>query len=320
MADEAVLPLALLLPADSPRVSGEDAEHACLLAELDADLPPIVVHRGTMRVIDGIHRVRAAKIRGRSAIAARFFDGTEEEAFVLAVELNVRHGLPLSRGERSSAALRIIESHGHWSNAKIASVCGLSDKTVAALRRGPAAGAAKPDGRIGRDGRVRPLDPAKGRLRAGAILQRRPDAPLREVAEEAGIAVATAKDVRERLKRGAGPLPPRLAKGKQAGESEPDGGVPVPVPVRGGRTPEVVSLDRYAEALALLGRDPSIRLTDAGRSVLRLLGMHMIDDEKWVGMIENMPSHCDDALAEVARRCASLWTRFVGALEVRADR
>jgi hypothetical protein len=61
-------------------------------------------------------------------------------------------------------------------------------------------------------------------------------------------------------------------------------------------------------------------LRHAGRSVLRLLGTHLIDDDSWVGMIENMPSHCDDALADVARRCASLWTRFVGALEVRADR
>lgn len=33
-------------------------------------MPPIVVHRATMRVIDGMHRVRAAKLRGAAHVAA----------------------------------------------------------------------------------------------------------------------------------------------------------------------------------------------------------------------------------------------------------
>ena len=42
-----------------------------------------------MRVIDGMHRLRAAILNGRSSIEVEFFDGSDEEAFIRAVEQNV---------------------------------------------------------------------------------------------------------------------------------------------------------------------------------------------------------------------------------------
>src|SRR4051794_13870261 len=90
------VPLAALQPADSPRQSGEDDEHIRVLAESATRLPPIIVHRATMRVIDGMHRVGAAQLRGDETIEARFFDGTSQEAFILAVRSNITHGRPLS--------------------------------------------------------------------------------------------------------------------------------------------------------------------------------------------------------------------------------
>src|SRR5262245_43617336 len=72
-----MVPLRQLLPADSPRLVGEDAKHIRVLAESEAVLPPILVHRATMRVVDGMHRVGAARLRGREAIEVRFFDGSE---------------------------------------------------------------------------------------------------------------------------------------------------------------------------------------------------------------------------------------------------
>lgn len=80
--------------SESLRLAGESAEHAHLLAESDAVLPPIVVHRDTMRVIDGVHRVRAALIRGDVEVPAVFYDGSDEAAYILAVQANVLHGLP----------------------------------------------------------------------------------------------------------------------------------------------------------------------------------------------------------------------------------
>src|SRR4051812_30365190 len=86
--DCSLMPISTLLPADSPRLAGEDMQHARLLADSDAELPPILVHRKTMRVIDGMHRIRAAVLRGEDKIKAKLFDGCEEAAFVLAVEAN----------------------------------------------------------------------------------------------------------------------------------------------------------------------------------------------------------------------------------------
>ena len=92
------------------RVKGENLKHVRVLAEVEDELPPIVVHRATMRVIDGMHRVRAAILSGVAYIEALLFEGAEDEAFLVAVRLNAAHGLPLSRADRVAAAIRIIRS------------------------------------------------------------------------------------------------------------------------------------------------------------------------------------------------------------------
>src|SRR5258708_1297393 len=109
-----VVAIDALRPADSPRLTGENLEHTQVLAQLDAVLPPILVHRPTMRVIDGMHRFRAAVLNGQTTIEARFFDGPEELVFAIGVIANKAHGLPLSMTEREVAACRILASHGHW--------------------------------------------------------------------------------------------------------------------------------------------------------------------------------------------------------------
>ena len=60
-----VVPVELLRHADSPRLDGESPDHIRTLAESGSDLPPILVHRETMRVIDGMHRLRAAILNGQ---------------------------------------------------------------------------------------------------------------------------------------------------------------------------------------------------------------------------------------------------------------
>src|SRR2546421_3267487 len=66
------VPVRSLLPADSPRLNGEDAEHIRVLAAVEAKLPPILVHRASMRVIDGMHRLGAARLRNEETIDVQF--------------------------------------------------------------------------------------------------------------------------------------------------------------------------------------------------------------------------------------------------------
>ncbi|MEU5431446.1 ParB N-terminal domain-containing protein [Streptomyces olivoreticuli] len=287
-----------------------------MLAESDAELPPIVVHRPTMRVIDGMHRLRAAALRGDTEIEARLYDGTAEDAFVFAVRLNTRHGLPLSAQERSRAAARIMTTHPQWSDRRIALVAGLSSKTVGAIRRRGAGELPQPLTRVGHDGRVRPVNGAAGRRRAAEVLAEKPGASLREVAGLAGVSPGTVRDVRDRLRRGDDPVPAgRRESGARRATGSPPGWGGVPrnavrqdVPRR--------SLQRdYESILRTLRKDPSLRFTEAGRNVLRLLDTRALFVEEQEGLISGLPGHCMPMLSDAARECANAWIEFAKRLD-----
>jgi hypothetical protein len=69
---------------------------------------------------------------------------------------------------------------------------------------------------MGSDGRLRPLTSLDGRRRASEPIVARPEAPLREIAAEAGISVGTAHDVRQRMQRGM-----ILPASESAGQAQP---------------------------------------------------------------------------------------------------
>ncbi|MFD7132149.1 streptomycin biosynthesis protein [Streptomyces sp. NPDC059894] len=285
-------------------------------------LPPITVHRPTMRVIDGYHRLKAARLRGESTIAARFFDGDEAEAFVLAVKLNVTHGLPLALADRKRAAERIIVSHPQWSDRRVASVTGIAPGTVGDIRKRAVQGAGPEGRRLGQDGRLRPVDGSTGRILAGELLAENPDLSLRQVARAAGISPETARDVRNRLRDGEDPLPRKRRRKKEAEPGEEPAARAEFAALRlaqpGPRTrPEAApALDR-AVLIKRLKADPALRFTETGRNLLRLLALHTLRKEEWEAIIDNVPPHCSGIVADLARQFADLWSEF--AERVRED-
>ncbi|MBE1464095.1 ParB N-terminal domain-containing protein [Kibdelosporangium phytohabitans] len=285
------VPIEALQPGDSPRRDGEDTAHARALADSAASLPPILVHRPTMRVIDGMHRVHAARLAGLREIEAQFFDGSAEDAFVLAVKTNVAHGLPLSLTDRKAAATRIARSHPQWSDRAIARVAGLSPKTVGAVRRCSAEEVLQSHSRIGRDGRVRPVDATTGRRVASEIIARHPGMSLREIGRTAGISPGTARDVRERMRRGEDPLPPRQ------------------------RTAQDSAGPADHTVLGALVRDPVLRSTEDGRVLLRWLTGRLADPAGWVDRVGTVPEHCRELIARVAWQHARTWREFAERLD-----
>jgi hypothetical protein len=271
-----------------------------------------------MRVIDGMHRLRAAILNGQREIGVRFFDGTDNEAFVAAVTANIGHGLPLSLADREAAAVRILESHPQWSDRAIAEAVGLASTTVARIRGRSTDMDAQPSVRIGRDGRVRPINNAGGRRLAGRLFADRPDASLREIAEIAGISPTTAMDVRERVRRGDDPVPPRqtLAELKN-GSAERGSGSVAPAPA--GRFPRQNRLQDTGVSLQKLQRDPSLRLTDNGRALLRLLITRSVNPKEWEGIeVAGIPAHCMPLVADLALSFADEWARFAELLKTKA--
>jgi hypothetical protein len=54
----------------------------CAWGVVETKLPPILVHHAKMRVIDGMHRLRVAELKGRNQVAVEFYEGNEQEAFL----------------------------------------------------------------------------------------------------------------------------------------------------------------------------------------------------------------------------------------------
>jgi ParB-like chromosome segregation protein Spo0J len=306
----AVVPITSVLPGDSPRLDGEDKAHIARLAETEAALPPILVDRRRMRVIDGMHRLMAASLKGQETIDVEFFDGDAAEAFLLAVEANVTHGLPLSQADRRAAASRIIASHPEMSDRLIGKTAGLAAKTVAAIRR-RSTDACPQLNRVGRDGKVRPLNSASGRQRAAALISERPEASLRDVARRAGVSPATVRDVRIRMERGDDAMPPKVGQARH-GDAGPSLGRNSRRRVR----PPVPQLSNAT--LNKLLRDPSLRHNEQGRRLLRSMQSNAAVAHEWSGVIAAVPPHCAEAIAQMAHQYGKLWLDFAQNIELRA--
>jgi ParB-like chromosome segregation protein Spo0J len=276
----------------SPRLGGVDDKHVEALLETGDELPPILVQRSTMRVIDGMHRLSAARAAGSDKIRARLVDCDDEEALLLAVAANVRHGRPLTLADRRAAAARIMSLRPNAADRWIAALTGLAAKTVASIRReADAPSCAEPDARLGRDGRLRPRDAARGRERAAQLWLANPELSVRKVAEDAGISVGTAWDVRRKMRgddterKRAAARPAAAAAGSSA------------------------LLDRLRD-------DPALRYTESGRSVLRWLAPpRILDVSDWEDIVDLIPPHAAYCAAHLARNCAQAWLSFARELE-----
>ncbi|MFI6561174.1 ParB N-terminal domain-containing protein [Streptomyces sp. NPDC050534] len=350
------MPISRIVVAGSLRTGGEDPQHINALAEVCSELPPIVIHRKTMTVIDGVHRLRAVENSGATHIRAVLFNGDEREAFVLAVKLNSNHGLPLSLADRKAAALHMLADFPEWSNRRLAGVVGLSDKTIAALRQRSGAELPHPTAvRVGRDGVAYPLTAAEGRSRAQLYLAAHPDASAREVARAAGISLTTAKDARKQaralpgepsttVRPDDGPVPedgtrhradsgavPEDGTGHRAigpGSGSGTGAVPDDASARDGGAgrPAIVKRPRAHQAcqdLSLAVRrlraDPSLRFTEVGRKLLRTLDTSATQPHDWAAMANSLPMHCAPLIAELARHHAESWQLLAESLTERIN-
>ncbi|NUP50431.1 MAG: transcriptional regulator [Catenulispora sp.] len=291
-------------------MEGQDAAHVARLAEVETALPPILVDRRTMRVIDGTHRLMAAAVNHRPTIDVHFFDGDPSDVFLRAVEANIAHGFPLSLNDRRAAARRIISSHGHLSDRGIAQVTGLSAKTIAMLRHQSEDDANRPTARIGRDGRARPLNGTERRARVAELMTERPHASLRELARIAGVSPATASDVRKRLLRGEAPARSMPAgsggvngSGSGGASGRDRGAVAAPEPAN------------PAPVVEKLVRDPSLRHTENGRQLLRLIQSTAMGFKDLPALAGTMPPHSKWLVRQLAELYSRMWLEFARELE-----
>ncbi|MFJ9431527.1 ParB/RepB/Spo0J family partition protein [Streptomyces sp. NPDC101490] len=302
--------LSSLVAADSPRLGGTSPDHVEVLAQ--GDIQPILVHRDTRRVVDGMHRLQAARLQGEETIPVRYLDGPASEVFLHSVAANVSHGLPLTLADRRAATRRILASHPDLSDRAIARITRLSPKTVGAVRRTSTEEVPQSKVRVGEDGRTRPLDAAQRREAARAFLAEHPGATLHETAASAGVSVSTACEVRQRMRRDEEGSPPRPAAAREVRDRDTAGG--------GGNPAGDACAERgRARRAETLAKDPSLRLTESGRALLRWLNERAPDLEVGRRLMAAVPPHCAVAVADLANSYALEWQRFATALDRAVD-
>jgi ParB-like chromosome segregation protein Spo0J len=314
-----------LVPGFYLRQAGTDSAHIRLLADAGGTvkLPPIIVQASGCRIIDGMHRVEAAKLRGDQHIRARVIDCSDSEALVLAIKSNTLHGLPLSKADRISGAKRILAAHQDWSDRAVAEVAGLSAKTIASLRNRPTVQAQFQGKRLGRDGKRRPLSAADGRRRAADYISAHPGASLREVAREADVSLGTVHDVTERIRNGSDPVRTERTKPADGSTAQPAAEAfapraaqPIPLRARVAERPGVQQL-AWTTVSAKLVNDPALRYTEGGRAFLRWMGTHSAGADEWREFIDAVPTHWVRDVVRVAETVSAEWQEFAERLRTR---
>lgn len=194
LSEEVTLELASLVFGFSPRFVPEDPELVRALAELPGEaLPAVLVHAATMTVIDGRHRVLAARLRGDGSIRARLHHGNLQEALLMAVELNVPHGKPLTYGEKLHSACLVLADVPETPDSTVADICGLLPKTVNRLR-GIVKECTFTASEAHNSSRI--LSSEVARREARQIMLSFPEESNRSIAREVGLSEATVRAIR----------------------------------------------------------------------------------------------------------------------------
>jgi hypothetical protein len=280
-----------------------DPAHVEALRAIGPPWPPILVRQTDHQVIDGWHRVAAARAAGFQWIAGALFDGDEGSCWVQAVQNNVAHGLPLTARERRRCIGRLLQFYPDWSDRRLAEICGVSPTTVKSVRLENPADECPPaqfgqlDSRIGRDGRQRPTDRAQSRQRVLAALEAHPECSLRDLAGIAGTSPETVRRIRMRQRRDRAPQP---TTDKSSGALHLLGDVRRPGGAPASQTHEDLALATCGGGLADFLRSTAVDKDPATVAALVPLGrVYEIADE--------------------ARRRAAFWSQLQQALNRKAS-
>lgn len=118
-----------------PRLDRLSLEHVNRLVNSDPESwPPILVrpYEGVFTVLDGFHRVEAARRLKLTSLTAVVFEGDDSAARETAFEHNKAHGLPLTLADRKAHARWLHEHYPELSNRTLGVKCGLSHTTIKA--------------------------------------------------------------------------------------------------------------------------------------------------------------------------------------------
>ncbi len=169
---------------------------------------------------DGFHRVAAHEAAGVADVLAEVREGGHEEALWFALSANKRHGLPM-KPEDKRRAVRLLLGVEKWrgmSNAAIAKELGVSDHTVAAVRKEERCAGSQNANlhtpRQGTDGKTYDApDVVAEKVGAALADPANADKSSRAIAKELGVSNATVSSARKKTaalaeEKAPAPAPP----------------------------------------------------------------------------------------------------------------
>ena len=114
-------------------------EYAALMME-GVDFPPVVLFDDgkTKYLVDGFHRIHAAKRIGRDRIQAEIHHGNKHEGFMYSLGVNAAHGLQRSNEDKRHCVMRLLDDFEYIdkSDREIADLCAVSHTFVGKIRSG----------------------------------------------------------------------------------------------------------------------------------------------------------------------------------------
>lgn len=146
----------------------------------------LIVQKGTLKLLDGYHRLQAARLAGLKEVWVEERDVQDNELLCEVIRFNQRHGVPLSTEERNELIYRLYYECGK-TQEQIAQLTGLSQQGVSKILSKVTTTTGGKVDKINGDKRIRLQDedmPVVARLLlAGASHQ--------EVAQQFGVARST---------------------------------------------------------------------------------------------------------------------------------
>jgi len=98
----------------------------------DGTESPILIQKDSKLLIDGFHRIIAAKEAKKDRILAIELDVSDHEIPLLQILANSKHGVPLSHTERDKAIIRSYVL-GHYTQQEIAEMTGLRQQRISQI-------------------------------------------------------------------------------------------------------------------------------------------------------------------------------------------
>lgn len=121
------------------------AEYAEILSEKNDKwpFPPVELMRrkdGSLVLVDGWHRVEAARRNDWETVSATVVSGTETQIFEACLRANAKHGLRRTNEDKRKAVLAALEKWPGFDARKIARKCGVSHTFVSKLKNAASPG------------------------------------------------------------------------------------------------------------------------------------------------------------------------------------